>query len=85
MFAFVIEQIGHAHLHDLERLYLSGVLDVGTSAQIDQGTAAVDSTALSSHELVDVVKLVLAVGEHLLEVLLGNLQSVEALLLLEDA
>lgn len=58
---------------------------MGASAQIDQGTAAVDSAALSSHKLVNVVKLVLAVGEHLLKILLGNLQSVEALLLLEDA
>lgn len=58
---------------------------MGTSAQVDQGTTPVDSALLSGDELVNVVQLVLAVGEHLLEVLLRNLQSIETLLFLEDA
>ena len=58
---------------------------MGAPAQIDQGTTPVDSALLSSHQLIDVVQLVLAVREHLLEVFFRNLQSVEALLFLEDA
>lgn len=54
-------------------------------AQINQSTAAIHGTLLPSYKLVDIVQLVLAVRKHLLEVLLGDLQSVEALLLLEDA
>ena len=55
------------------------------SAEIDKGTATVDGAAFTGDELVNIVQLVFAVGEHLLEILLRNLQSVEALLLLEDA
>lgn len=51
-------------------------------AQIDQSTAAIDGTLVPSHKLVDIVQLVLAVRKHLLEVLLGDLQPVETLLLL---
>lgn len=53
-------------------------------AEIDKRTASVNSALLSSHKLVNIVQLVLAVRKHLLEVLLGNLQSVETLLLLEN-
>jgi hypothetical protein len=60
-------------------------LNVRATAEIDEGTATVDGAALASHELVNVVQLVFAVGKHLLEVLFGDLQSIEALLLLEDA
>jgi hypothetical protein len=56
-----------------------------STAQINQGTAAIHGTLLPSHKLVNIVQLVLAVRKHLLEVLLGDLQSVEALLLLENA
>lgn len=72
------------YLHDLESLDLASALDVGTPAQIDKSTAPVDGALFAGHQLVNVVKLVLAVCEHLLEVLLGDLQPVEALLLLED-
>ena len=84
---YIYEESIHydTHLHDLEGLDLAGALDMGTSAQIDQGTTPVDSALLSGDELVNVVQLVLAVREHLLEVLLRNLQSIETLLLLEDA
>ena len=74
---------GSPYLHDLEGLDLTGVLDVRSSAKVDQGTATVDRTLLPSDQLVDVVQLVLAVRKHLPEVLLGDLQSVKALLLLE--
>lgn len=72
------------HLHDLHSLDLASVLDVRTAAQIDKGTAAVDCAVLSLDKVVDIVKLILGVGEHLLQVLLGNLQSLELLLLLAD-
>jgi len=81
----VATRVSHSHLHDLECLYLSGVLDVRATAEIDEGTTTVDGAALARHELVNIVQLVFTVTEHLLEVLLGNLQSVETLLLLEDA
>lgn len=61
------------------------VLDMRSPAQIYQSTAAIDGTLLSSHKLVNIMQLVLAVRKHLLEVLLGDLQSIEALLLLENA
>ena len=72
------------HLHDLEGLDFAGVLDVRATAQVNQGTATVDGTLLPGNQLVNVVKLVLAVREHLLEVLFRDLQPIEALLLLED-
>lgn len=74
-----------ADLHYLEIFDLPRVLDMRTTAQINQGTTAIDGTLLPSHELVDIVQLVLAVREHLLEVFLGDLQSIKALLLLENA
>lgn len=77
-------QIGLSYLHDLECLYLSRVLNMGAPTEINKCTTAVDSTAFASHELVDVVQFVFAVTEHLLEVLFGDFQSVEALLLLKD-
>jgi len=48
----------------------TGVLDVRTTAKIDQGTVTVHSALLASNQLVDVVQFVLAVPEHLLQVLL---------------
>jgi hypothetical protein len=75
----------HAYLHNLEGLDLASVLDMRASAEIDKGSATVDGAALASDELVNVVQLIFAVCEHLLEVLLGDLQSVEALLLFKDA
>lgn len=77
-------QIDLAYLHDLECLYLSCVLNMGTPTEINKCTTAVDSAAFTSHELVDVVQFVFAVTEHLLEVLFGDFQSVKALLLLKD-
>lgn len=76
--------ISYAYLHDLESLNLASVLDVRASAEINKGTATVDSAAFAGNELVNIVQLVFAVCEHLLEVLLGDLQTVEALLLFED-
>jgi hypothetical protein len=76
---------GHAYLHDLEGLDLASVLNMRASAEIDKGSATVDGAAFTGDELINVVQLIFAVSEHLLEVLLGDLQSVEALFLLEDA
>lgn len=73
-----------AYLHDLEGLDLASVLNMRASAEIDKGTVTIDGAAFAGDELVNIVQLVFAVCEHLFEVLLGNLQSVEALLLLED-
>lgn len=73
-----------SYLHNLEGLDLSSVLDVRTSAKVDQGTTSINRTLFSSHQLVNVVQFIFAVGEHFLEVFLGDLQSVEALLFLKD-
>ena len=72
-----------AYLHDLEGLDLASVLNMRASAEIDKGTVTIDGAAFAGDELINVVQLVFAVCEHLFEVLLGNFQSVEALLLLE--
>lgn len=70
---------------DSEGLDVSGVRDVGSSAQIDEGTASIDSAlGAIGHSLVDEVLLVLAVLEHLKEFILGHLQTLEGLLLLDD-
>lgn len=74
----------HTYLHDLEGLDFAGVLNVRASAEIDKGTATVDGATLAGDKLINIVQLVFAVCEHLLEVLFGNIQTVEALLLLED-
>ena len=63
-----------AYLHDLESLDLASVLNVRASAEIDKGSATVDGAAFTSDELINVVQLIFAVSEHLLEVLLGHLQ-----------
>lgn len=73
-----------SYLHDLEGLDLASVLDVRSSAKIDQGSATVDGALFSGDQLFDVVQLVLAVREHLPEVLFRDFQSVKALFLLED-
>lgn len=75
---------GGTNLHNLHGLDLPGVLDVRTSAQINERTAAVDRTVLSLDQVVDVVQLILAVVEHLLQILFRNLQTIEGLLLFED-
>ncbi len=58
---------------------------MGTAAQIDQRTAAVDSAEGSvGHALVDKVLLVLAVVEHFHELGLGHFQALKRLLFLDD-
>lgn len=58
---------------------------MGTTAQIDKRTAAVDSAEGSvGHALVDKVLLVLAVVEHFHELGLGHFQTLKGLLLLDD-
>ena len=57
---------------------------MGTPAEINQGTTSVNGTLLPSDKFVDVVQLVLAVRKHLPEILLGDFQSVETLLLFEN-
>lgn len=54
-------------------------------AQVDQGTAPVHGTPLARHQLINVVQLIFAVREHLPEVFFTDLQSIEALLFLEDS
>jgi hypothetical protein len=73
-----------SYLHNLEGLDLSSVLDVRASAKVDQGTASINGTLFSGDKLVNVVQFIFAVGKHFLEVFLRDLQSVEALLFLED-
>lgn len=48
----------------------TGVLDVRTTAKIDQSTVTVHSALLASNQLVDIVQFIFAVPEHLLQVLL---------------
>ena len=73
-----------AYLHDLEGLDLASVLDVRSSAKVNQGTASVHGALFARNELIDVVQLVFAVRKHFAEILLGNFQAIEALLVLED-
>lgn len=70
---------------DGESLDISSVRDVRSSAQIDEGAASIDGTlGAIGHSLVDEVFLVLAVLEHLEEFVLGHLQTLKRLLLLDD-
>jgi hypothetical protein len=73
-----------SYLHDLEGLDFTSVLDVRSPTEIDQGTTAVNRALLTRHQLIDIMKLIFAVGEHLLEVLLRDFEAIEALLFLED-
>jgi hypothetical protein len=57
---------------------------MGASAKVDQGTASINRTLFSCDKLINVVQFVFAVGKHFLEVFLRDLQSIEALLFLED-
>jgi len=73
------------HSEDGEGLDVASGGDVRSSAQIDEGTASVDG-ALGAirHSLVNEILLVLAVLEHLEELLLGHLKTLKGLLLLDD-
>jgi hypothetical protein len=67
-------------------LDVTGGRDVRSSAQIDKGTASVDSTLGAIRDsLLNEILLVLAVLEHLKELILGHLQTLERLLLLDNA
>lgn len=56
-----------------------------TSAQIDKRTASVDSAQSTvRNSLVDEILLVLAVVEHLEELILGHFQTLKRLLLLDN-
>jgi len=58
---------------------------VRPSAQVDEGTTSVHrALGAVGHALVDEVLLVLAVSEHLEELVLGHLEADERLLLLDD-
>lgn len=73
------------YLEDGERLDISGSRNVRTSAQIDKRTASVDSAqGTVRNSLVDEMLLVLAVVEHLEELILGHFQTLKGLLLLDD-
>jgi len=71
-------------LGDLQSLYLTGVADVGSTAEIDKRAALVDSGAIGGHLLVENANLELVVLEHLQQVGLLHLQTLEILLLLDD-
>lgn len=74
-----------SYLENGECLDVSGVRDVGTTAEIDQRTASIYCTLGSvGNALVDEVKLVFAVLEHLNKLLLGHLETLKWLLLLDD-
>lgn len=73
------------YLEDGERLDISGSRNVRTSAQIDKRTASVDSAQSTvRNSLVDEMLLVLAVVEHLEELILGHFQTLKGLLLLDN-
>jgi UDP:flavonoid glycosyltransferase YjiC (YdhE family) len=74
-----------SYLENGECLDVSGVRDVGTTAEIDQGTASIYCTLGSvGNTLVDEVKLVFAVLEHLNKLFLGHLETLKWLFLLDD-
>ena len=72
------------YLHNIKGLDLASVLDVRTPTQVNQTTTPVYGTLFSSNQLFNVVQLIFAVGEHLPEVLLCDLQPIKALFLLQD-
>lgn len=77
--------VGTSYSENGKGLDVAGVGHVGTTAQIDQGTAAVDSAlGVVGHALLDKVLLVLAILEHFEELILGHLQTLKRLLLLDD-
>ena len=81
----VTEEVGRRVLHDGESLDSAGVGNVRTTAKIDKGAVTVDSGSGAVGDLVlDDVLLVGVVGEHLEQILLAHLQSLERLLLLDD-
>lgn len=71
---------------DGKGLDVTGGRDVRSSAQIDKGAASVNSTLGAIRDsLLNEILLVLAVLEHLEELILGHLQTLERLLLLDNA
>lgn len=80
----VTEEVGRGVLHDLEGLDLASVLDVRTTAQINQRTAPIDCSTFARHEFVDVVQLVFAIGEHLPQIALRDIETLKVLFLLEN-
>jgi hypothetical protein len=71
---------------DGKGLDVAGGRNVRSSAQINQGSTAVDSAlGAIGDSLVDEILLVLAVLEHLEELILGHLETLKGLLLLDDA
>ena len=67
-------------------LDVAGGRDVGSSAQINEGTTSVNSAlGAIGNSLLNEVLLVLAVLEHLKKLLLGHLETLERLLLLHNS
>lgn len=56
-----------------------------TTAKINKRATAINCAILPVDEVIDVMQLVLAVREHLLEIVLGDFESLKRLLLLTDA
>lgn len=81
----VTEEVRGRVLGDGERLDAAGVGNVGTETQVDERSTAVDRRrGAIGNLLVDVVLLVLVVLEHLEKDLLGQLEALERLLLLDS-
>jgi hypothetical protein len=75
-----------AYLEHGKGLDVAGGRDVGSSAQIDEGTTSVDSTlGAIGNSLLNEVLLVLAVLEHFKKLLLGHFQTLERLFLLHNS
>lgn len=73
------------YLEDGEGFNVSGGRNMRTSAQIDERTASVDGAQSAvRNSLVDEILLVLAVVEHLKELILGHFQTLKGLLLLDN-
>lgn len=73
------------YLENRESLDIAGVGDMGPSAKINQRTASIyRAKSTIWNPLVDEVFLVFAVVEHLQKLILGHLQTLEGLLLLDD-
>lgn len=77
--------IGRRVFGDLGRLDLASVPDVWAATNVDQRAASIDGGGRSGDFLVQNAQFELIVLEHLHQIFLSHLQSLERLLLLDDA
>ena len=57
-----------AYLHDLERFYFGGILDMRTKAQVNQRSTPINCTSFRRKQILNVVHLVFAVPKHFFEI-----------------